>query len=68
MTSELLDTDEAAKVMRLAAQTLRLYRHLGKGPRYFVMGGRKVFYRRDDVEAWINEQYATSNPGTKATA
>ena len=39
----------------LPAETLRYYRHLrnGKGPKSFVLGGRRVLYAVEDVEAWI---------------
>lgn len=40
-------------------------RHLGGGPRYIKLG-RKVFYRRSDVQAWIdsNVMERTDRPVT----
>lgn len=59
----LLDTEEAAKFLHLKPATLRYWRHLGdKGPKSFPMGGRKVFYRIEDLESWVQEQYETANP------
>lgn len=42
------------------AATLRWWRHEGKGrgPKSFVLGGRKVVYRKSDVDAWLDAQYA----------
>jgi predicted DNA-binding transcriptional regulator AlpA len=57
---QLLDTEEVSELIHITVPTLRYWRHMGKGPRCFSMGGRKVFYRREDVEAWVQEQY-TSN-------
>ena len=62
-----LDTEEVSELIHIAVPTLRYWRHMGKGPKCFSMGGRKVFYRREDVEAWAEEQYA-SNPRIKTVA
>jgi predicted DNA-binding transcriptional regulator AlpA len=53
----LMDTNETAAFVHLKPATLRYYRHIGKGPKSFVMGGRRVLYRREDVEAWYRKQY-----------
>lgn len=37
--------------------TLAQWRHRGIGPRYLIIG-RHVRYRRGDVDAWIEAQYA----------
>ena len=42
----MLDTDELAELIHITAPTLRYWRHMGKGPRYFRMGVRKVYYRQ----------------------
>jgi predicted DNA-binding transcriptional regulator AlpA len=64
----LLDTDEVAELIGIKSQTLRYWRHIGnQGPRSFRMGGRRVYYRREDVEAWVNEQYNAENPSASAT-
>jgi len=62
-TLDLYTTEELAKIVRVTPDTVRFWRHLNKGPKYFKLGGgKRVFYRREDVEAWINEQYAEANP------
>lgn len=42
--------------------SLRAWRHQGKGPKSFLLGGR-VMYRRSEVEAWIAQQYEESVRG-----
>lgn len=56
----LLDTGEAASYLRLSTQFLEKARIASNtGPR-FVKLGRRVFYRRDDLDAWIDAQARTS--------
>jgi excisionase family DNA binding protein len=50
---ELLTIDEAADLVRAPVATLRYRRHRNTGPRSFRLG-RRVLYRRDDLNAWIN--------------
>jgi excisionase family DNA binding protein len=49
----LLTTTEAAQLLRAPVATLRYWRHLGTGPHSFRVG-RRVVYRRDDLQAWID--------------
>ncbi len=53
---ELLTITEAAELMRAPVATLRYWRHLGTGPRSFRLG-RRVLYRRDELNAWIDAQH-----------
>lgn len=39
-------------------QTWNAMRHRGTGPRYVKLGGR-VYYRRADIEAWIEANVYT---------
>lgn len=58
MSDPLMTTDEVSEFIRVPAATLRFWRHLGdRGPRSFRLG-RRVLYRRSDVEQWIDAQYA----------
>lgn len=41
----------------IPAATWRWWRHVEQGPRWFRVGKRTVFYRREDVEQWLREQY-----------
>lgn len=47
-----LVTDEVAEMCRTSANTVRFWRHVGKGPRSFKVG-RRVLYDRNDVESWL---------------
>lgn len=51
MESPFLTNDEAASYLKLAARSLEKFRVQGTGPRY-VKAGRRVLYRRDDLDAW----------------
>lgn len=48
-----LKVEGAADYLGLAKQTLNKMRHEGKGPRYLKIGGR-VFYRLQDLDAYLN--------------
>lgn len=52
---EYLTITEAAELLRAPVATLRYWRHLDTGPRSFRIG-RRVMYRRVDLDAWIAEQ------------
>jgi hypothetical protein len=54
-TSNLLTLTEAAAFLRAPVATLRYWRHLGIGPDGFRLG-RRVLYRREDLERWVAEQ------------
>lgn len=49
-----LTTEEVADRFRTSAETVRFWRHVGKGPRSFKVG-RRVLYALDDVERWERE-------------
>lgn len=48
-----LTTDEVADMVRAPAETLRYWRHIGKGPKSFKLG-RRVLYAVEDVQAFID--------------
>lgn len=47
-----LTTTEVAELLRTSPETVRFWRHVGKGPASFKVG-RKVLYASDDVESFI---------------
>ena len=47
-----ITTEEVAEILRAPAETIRYWRHVGKGPASFKIG-RKVLYAVEDVEAFI---------------
>ena len=59
---ELLTITEAAELLRAPVATLRYWRHLGTGPRSFRLG-RRVLYRRDDLQAWVDQQLGRGAAG-----
>jgi predicted DNA-binding transcriptional regulator AlpA len=64
MLAALLSASEAAKLLRLASQTLAKKRVEGTGPRYVKLG-RRVFYDPADLSEWIeaNKRHNTSERG-----
>jgi predicted DNA-binding transcriptional regulator AlpA len=56
LTQPLIDTIEAAKVLNLAPNTLRIWRVKGIGPEFVRLGSRTIRYRREDLAAWINQR------------
>jgi len=46
-----LTTEELAKRYRTSPETVRYWRHVGKGPKSWKLG-RRVLYAIDDVEAF----------------
>jgi excisionase family DNA binding protein len=53
MTHRNLTTAEVAEIFRTSPETVRYWRHVGKGPRSFKVG-RRVLYRESDVQAWAD--------------
>ncbi|MEA3487054.1 MAG: helix-turn-helix domain-containing protein [Thermodesulfobacteriota bacterium] len=48
-----LDTKNAALFLGLEEKTLAMKRSEGTGPRFIKRG--RIFYFKEDLEAWINE-------------
>jgi excisionase family DNA binding protein len=48
---ENMTTTEVAELFRTSPETVRYWRHVGRGPKSFKVG-RKVLYAREDVEAY----------------
>lgn len=57
MTHTILTTAEAAEVLRVPVGTLRYWRHQGTGPKSFKLGAKRVAYMREDLDAWLQQQY-----------
>jgi predicted DNA-binding transcriptional regulator AlpA len=68
MTNDLitLNAVQAASVLGLAPSTLAKLRLSGHGPAYCKLG-RRVVYRRADLEAWLESRVArdTSDAGVR---
>lgn len=50
-----LTTTEVADALRTSPETVRYWRHIGKGPASFKVG-RRVLYAEVDVQTWIDAQ------------
>ncbi len=52
---KLLSTAEAAAILGLKPQTLRVMRCYGNGPQFVRLGSKhaRAMYRREDLQAWI---------------
>lgn len=58
--ADLLSVPEVAELIPHANQsTLAHWRQIGSGPRWAKLG-RRVYYRRSDVLAWIDAQFTAS--------
>ena len=62
---DVMTTSEVSEETGVPAETLRWWRSIERGPKSFNIG-RKVFYRRADVEAWLADQYSASVRGGAA--
>jgi excisionase family DNA binding protein len=65
LLSELLTVDQLAESLNTSISTVRYWRTIGYGPRSARIG-RRVLYRRADVDAWLDEQFAVVGEGGAA--
>jgi hypothetical protein len=59
LSSPYLDTSQAAAYVRTSTRTLERLRLVGGGPKY-AKAGRKVLYRKDWLDDWIESRTFTS--------
>lgn len=59
---DVLTTAQVAELTGVSPGTLRYWRHDNQGPASFRLG-RRVFYRREAVERWIEAQEAATTRG-----
>jgi hypothetical protein len=52
--SNYMTTAEVGEALRTPVETVRYWRHVGKGPKSFKLG-RRVLYAVEDVEAFVQE-------------
>ena len=60
--SKYLTTEEVADTLRTSVETVRYWRHVGKGPKSFKVG-RRVLYATEDVETFIAEARSLAEVG-----
>jgi len=54
-----LTTAEVAELCRTSPETVRFWRHVGKGPKSFKVG-RRVLYPATEVQAWLDRLVSES--------
>jgi len=57
---EYLTTPDVADILRTSAETVRYWHHIGKGPKSFKVGRRRL-YARSDVENFIAAHRANAS-------
>jgi predicted DNA-binding transcriptional regulator AlpA len=57
-----MTTNQVSTETGIPAATLRYWRHSGTGPASFSLG-KRVVYRRSEVDRWISEQEQTTKRG-----
>lgn len=63
----LLSADASAAYLQHNPRTLANWRGLGKGPRY-IRVGRRPFYRRSDLDAWLDAHVFEHTAAERAEA
>ena len=59
-----MTTQEAADCLSFKRETLNQWRIRKQGPPY-VKFGKAVRYRREDLDAWVEERLTDSSAGTR---
>jgi hypothetical protein len=62
-----LDRENAARYLGLKPKTLAMHASAGTGPK-FLKCGQRVFYMRDDLDAWIGRFGKFSSTAQARTA
>lgn len=65
MNTDVMNTIEAARYVRLGKPTLDRFRLTGEGPRFAKLGGA-VRYRRADLDDWIESRLVASTSANSA--
>lgn len=59
-SADWLTSDQAAHELKVAVNTLEIWRHKGKGPRFFKLSRNVCRYKRSDIEAFMESDGRTS--------
>lgn len=60
-----MTSKETADYIGASQSTIRYWRACNEGPRSYTLG-KRVFYDREDVDAWIEAQKAATSRGGAA--
>lgn len=66
-STDILTVQQAADFMGLSRNTLDAWRYRGFGPPHIALG-RKIVYRRQAIEAWMEKRTRTSTSSPMAVA
>ncbi|MGB3708959.1 helix-turn-helix transcriptional regulator [Gordonia sp. (in: high G+C Gram-positive bacteria)] len=67
MSDPILTTKQLVEAYPFFSEnTLRYWRHAGRGPASFTLGAKKVLYRKSEVDRWIAEQEEATTRGGAA--
>jgi excisionase family DNA binding protein len=66
VTTMYMTTEEVAQLARTSPETVRYWRHVGRGPGGHFRVGRRVLYDRATVEAWLASLRDAAAGGTPA--
>ena len=62
VTHELNTVEDVADIVGVAPATVRWWIHVGRAPRSFkIAGGRRTYFTRRDVIAWLEQQHADAS-------
>jgi len=64
---EWLTSEEVARHLRLSVRTIHDWRQMQSGPVAYKVG-RRLLWRRDEVDAWVHDQVASPPLGKTALA
>lgn len=64
VVNDFMTAREAAQAIGVHIRTLKYWKANGYGPDHFYIG-KRLFYRRSDVIAWLEQISATQAPVTK---
>ncbi len=66
MAAEYLTTKQVSTEYGIPESTLRYWRHCDDGPASFRIGGKRIVYRRSEIERWLKAQEAETTRGGRA--
>lgn len=58
---ELLTIEDVAEILRTPVNTMRWWRQIGRGPRFFTIG-RRLYIEAGDLRDFIRQQRAVARP------
>jgi predicted site-specific integrase-resolvase len=57
--SDLLNPEQTADLIKIKKDTLAIWRTTGRYNLKFVKVGRRIFYRRSDIQDWLESRTQT---------